>query len=98
MKNNETIISPIISEKSLKQAQKGEYTFAVGKDSTKEDIKRAFKESFEVDVIRVRTITIKGRTARVWGRRERAIVTPIKKAIIILKEGQKLDTFELKAG
>src|SRR5690242_8145197 len=94
---NEIIIRPIISEKSLLQAGLGEYTFEVGKNSNKIEIKEAFKKAFDVDVIRVRTSTTKNKTSRVWGRRERALKTPVKKAIVILKKGQKLEAFEIKA-
>ncbi|MDP2671831.1 MAG: 50S ribosomal protein L23 [bacterium] len=94
---NDVIIRPVISEKSLTQAQLGEYTFEVGLAASKGEIKNAFKKAFDVDVVTVRTITTKGKTSRVWGRRERAVQSPVKKAVVILKKGQKLDSFEVKA-
>ena len=93
----EVLVRPIISEKSLKEADKGNYTFEVSHDSTKDTIRKAVKDFFGVDVTGVKTLIIKGRTSRVWGRRERAPVTPMKKAMVSLKKGQKLDVFEIKA-
>lgn len=98
MSIKEVIIRPILSEKSLKEVDNGGYTFEVSKESTKDTIRRAFKDAFGVDVTKVKTLIVKGRTARVWGRRERAAVKPMKKAIVSLKKGQKLDVFEIKAG
>lgn len=98
MKKIDILIRPLITEKSLNQALAGEYIFEVERSASKEEIKKAFKEAFDVDVISVKTMTIKGKTSRVWGRRERAKVTPLKKAQVSLKKGQKLDVFEIKAG
>ena len=93
----EALVRPIISEKSLKEADRGNYTFEVSHASNKESIRKAFKEAFGVDVTKVRTLILKGKTSRVWGRRDRARVSPLKKAIVSLKKGQKLDVFEVKA-
>ncbi len=98
MESKQILKRPIISEKSLLNASGGLYTFEVSREASKNDIRRAFKEVFGVDVNRVRTVTTKGRSSRVWGRKNRAEVGPIKKAIVKLKDGQKLDIFEVKAG
>lgn len=96
MKTSEVLVRPIISEKSLNQALLGEYIFEVKKEATKDEIKKAFKKAFDVDVVSVKTAISKGKTSRVWGRRERSQVGPMKKAQVSLKKGQKIDVFEVK--
>ena len=93
----DVIIGPIISEKSMNDAAKGKYTFKVTVQSTKQDIKKAIEEKFKVNVLKVSTITVKGRSSRVGARRIEAVKQPIKKAIALLKTGQKISIFEAGA-
>jgi large subunit ribosomal protein L23 len=91
------ILNPIISEKSMTDAAKGKYTFAVSKESTKKDIKKAIEEQFKVNVLKVATITIKGRSSKTGARRVETVKQPFKKAIALLKTGQKISLFEAGA-
>lgn len=61
----ETIIKPIITERSNDGVQFGKYTFKVNKKATKVDIKRACEKLFGVKVLKVNTISVKGKTKRV---------------------------------
>ena len=61
----EIIIKPIITEKSNMDMQEGKYTFKVAKKATKVEIKRAVEKLFEVKVLSVNTMTVKGKTKRV---------------------------------
>jgi large subunit ribosomal protein L23 len=97
MESKQILKKPIISEKSLSDATDGNYTFEVDQKASKIEIRQAFKEVFGVEATKIRTLTTKGRTSRIWGRRGRADVGPIKKAVVTLKKGQKLDVFEVKA-
>ena len=58
------VLGPIISEKSMNDAAKGKYTFKVSIQSTKKEIKKAIEEQFKVNVLKVATMTIKGRSSR----------------------------------
>jgi len=97
MNTSEVIIKPIISEKSVKQAEGGKYTFAVLKSADKKEIRSAVKVLFNVEVTAVTTTTVKPGKKRVGMRRMEVAVSSWKKAIVSLKDGQKIDIFNLEA-
>jgi len=55
------IIGPIITEKSMKEAGKGKFTFAVIKSATKTTIKKAINQTFGVNTTAIQTTISKGR-------------------------------------
>ena len=59
------IIAPVITEKSSDGIQEGKYTFKVNKKATKIDIKNAIEKLFEVKVLSVNTMMVKGKEKRV---------------------------------
>ena len=61
----EVIVRPIVTEKSNDELQQGKYTFEVNKKATKIDIAKAVEKLFEVKVLKVNTMTVKGKTKRV---------------------------------
>ena len=81
MKPEEVIVKPIITEKSNMELQEGKYTFRVAKKATKVQIANAVETLFNVKVLNVNTITVKGKEKRVGantGKRpdwKKAIVT-----------------------
>jgi large subunit ribosomal protein L23 len=87
------IIKPVFTEKSLNAAKMGNYTFRVEPRMDKKRIAAEIAKIFGVKVIKVRTIKTggeKGRNAR--GRN--FSIKAGKKAIVILKEGDKINVFE----
>jgi large subunit ribosomal protein L23 len=94
MKTLNVILGPIITEKSMNDAAKGRYTFVVAKESTKLEIKKAIEEKFKVNVLKVATITVKGRSSKTGVKRIETVKQPFKKAIALLKTGQKISIFE----
>lgn len=91
---HEIIIRPFITEKTMKDAKQGKFTFQVSKSATKHTIRKAVEEVFKVDVKGVATSTIKGRTKRVGVKRTEIKEPSFKKAIVRLAKGQKIDLFE----
>lgn len=87
------IINPVITEKTTKQkAEANTVSFKVHIDATKEDILEAVRSIFNVKVLDVRTIKMKGkpkRMGRFLGRRPQW-----KKAIVKLAQGEKIPYFE----
>ena len=77
----EIILAPVVTEKSSADMQEGKYTFKVAKKATKVEIRNAVEKLFEVKVLKVNTMTVKGKEKRVGantGRRpdwKKAIVT-----------------------
>ncbi len=94
MNFTEILISPILSEKSvnIKDAE-NRYTFRVNPKSNKTEIKKAIETLFKVKVEKVRTATIPGKLHRV-GRHE-GYRSDWKKAMVTVKEGQKIDVTDL---
>lgn len=91
MKNpNDIILSPVLTEKITEQGEtQNKYAFRVSRDSNKKDISRSVEELFKVNVEKVNTITMRGKKKRV---RFRIGKTPDwKKAIVTVKEGQKIE-------
>lgn len=61
----EIIIRPVVTEKSNDELQQGKYTFEVNKKATKVQIANAVEKLFEVKVLKVNTMTVKGKIKRV---------------------------------
>ena len=61
----EIIIKPIVTEKSNDGVQEGKYTFKVNRKATKVEIAKAVEKLFEVKVLKVNTMTVKGKKKRV---------------------------------
>ena len=81
MRPEEIIVKPIITEKSSTGVAEGKYTFKVAKKATKVEIANAVEALFDVKVLSVNTMTVKGKEKRVGansGKRpdwKKAIVT-----------------------
>ena len=65
MRPEEIILKPIITEKSNSELQAGKYTFRVAKKATKVDIAKAAEAIFNVKVLSVNTMMVKGKEKRV---------------------------------
>jgi len=64
MRAEEIIIAPIVTEKSSMEIENGKYTFEVNKKATKIQIANAVEKLFEVKVLKVNTISVKGKEKR----------------------------------
>ena len=90
MKNyTDVIIAPIITEKSAYATEKNVYTFKVAKTANKTQIKQAIEEYFGVKVKSVNTIITKPKDRRVG--KYTGQTQSIKKAIVTLVDGEKID-------
>jgi ribosomal protein L23 len=90
-----TLLKPIITEKSLKHATGGIFTFEVGMQETKKTIKKEAEMLFHVHVKDVSTIIRKGKI-KTAGRKRVKIQRPNRKfARLILAKGEKIDLFEI---
>lgn len=93
MKINNTLIRPLTTEKSVNQAASNVYTFQVNKMATKHSIMENIKKIYSVDVLSVRTLIMPGKQVR-KGRTNRYTKTQSwKKALVQIKEGQKIDIY-----
>ncbi len=89
----QVIKGPLITEKLDKAREKfRQYSFLVDRDATKHDVARAVETLFKVTVEGVRTNVVRGKVKRVGrniGKRPN-----FKKAVVTLKEGDKIELFE----
>lgn len=84
---------PLITEKSnLMKEEFNQIAFEVDRRANKIEIKEAVKKLFNVHVVKVRTFTMLGKRKRM-GRTE-GRTSSWKKAIVTLKEGERIDFFE----
>ena len=85
------ILKPIITEASMENLEKNKYTFKVAKTANKYEIKSAVEELFNVKVVKVNTLNVRGRKRRM-GRYE-GYTSSWKKAVVTLKDGEKTIEF-----
>jgi large subunit ribosomal protein L23 len=85
----DVILSPVITEKATAASENNQVVFRVHRDATKPEIKSAIEELFKVKVLSVNTLTRKGKTKQFRGIRGRQ--QDVKKAIVRLAEGDKID-------
>lgn len=84
---------PIITEKAMKLGEKGQYVFEVDPVANKIEIKKAIEHMFEVNILSVRTVRVKGKNKVRMTRRglQRGKTVLRKKAYITLQAGQTID-------
>ena len=88
------IIRPIISEQSMEDMDIKKYVFEVAKDATKPEIASAIEEIFDVRVIKVNTLHVRGKQKRV-GANPQGYSRSWKKAVVKLSEDSKnIEIFE----
>lgn len=92
MKNvHDVIIRPIITEDSMSRLVDKKYTFEVARDANKIEIKKAIEEIFKVEVLKVNTISMRGKDKRVGYHMGKT--SEWKKAIVTLKPASKTIEF-----
>ena len=92
MEAREVIKRPIVSERSYALIEQNRYTFEVDKRARKPEIADAIEEIFSVTVTKVNTMNVPGKRRRV--RSAQGMTPSWKKAVVTLKEGDKIDYFE----
>lgn len=85
---------PIVTEKSMKLADKHLYTFEVDKNATKKQIAKLVADKFSVKVLGVNTINVKGKIKSQKAVRKLYKTSGIKKAIVKIGKTQKIAIFE----
>jgi large subunit ribosomal protein L23 len=87
------LLRPVISEKSVLETERNNYTFAVARDANKFQIKAAVEDQFQVNVLSVRVLTVKPKQ-KSRGRRQKGTVPGWRKAVVSIEPGQKIELFE----
>jgi len=92
----QVLVAPVVTEKSTHAAEQGgQVVFHVIPSATRNDVKSAIEQAFEVEVESVKILNVKGKSKRfgksIGKRNDR------KKAYIRLKEGSDIDFAEFQA-
>jgi large subunit ribosomal protein L23 len=85
----DVILSPIITEKATVASEKNQVMFKVARNATKPQIKEAVEKLFDVKVKAVNTLVRKGKLKAFKG--TLGVQQDVKKAIVTLEEGQRID-------
>jgi large subunit ribosomal protein L23 len=94
MKTFETILRPVITEKTMAQIQNlNKVTVEVNPKSNRTEIKLAFEALYKVKVENVHIVNVLAHETRRGGK-YKGSVPGFKKAIVTLSEGQALDLFK----
>ena len=88
------LIRPIITEKAMKEAKLGRFTFEVGIGDNKTKIKSEIEKAFGVKIIKIQTLIVPGKEYRKGKSRNTGIKSDWKKAIVTLSEGQKINLWD----
>lgn len=86
---NLLVLKPIITEKSSAQVVANKFTFLVDQDANKIEIKKYFKQIYDVNVADVNIVNLKPKK-RIRGRIV-GYTKPKKKAILTIKDGENLE-------
>ena len=85
----DTIVSPAITEKATSLSEFNKMVFKVHKGASKSSIKKSIEKIFKVNVVKINTINLRGKTKLVKGKKTTR--PGYKKAIVTLKKGQSID-------
>ena len=88
----EVIVQPVITEKSTLLQETSKYVFHVNPRSNKVQVKEAVEKNFGVKVVDVNITMIRGKRKRFGPRLKKMPDT--KKAVVTLKEGDKIQIIE----
>jgi large subunit ribosomal protein L23 len=86
------IQQPLVTEKGSYLAAENKHAFRVNPAATKTQIKQAVEKTFNVKVVAVNVMNVRGKQRR-WGRRTN-LRPDWKKAIVTLTPGDKIELFE----
>jgi large subunit ribosomal protein L23 len=88
----EVLRKPLVTEKSTRLSERNKYVFEVDKKASKDQVRLAVEKAFKVAVLHVNMIIIPGETKKMGKRQITGAAR--KKAIVTLKEGDKIQFFE----
>ena len=85
----DTIISPVLTEKSTNLSEQNKIVFKVPYKANKKNLKKNIEKIFKVNVTKINIINKKTRDKTTRGKKVKML--GYKKAIITLKKGQNID-------
>jgi len=89
VRHYDTVLAPVITEKATLLSEQNKVVFKVARHATKDEIAEAVEQLFKVNVTKVNTLIVKGKTKRFRGHVGRR--SDFKKAVVTLAPGQSID-------
>ena len=92
MSPHDVVMRPVLSEKAIVGIADNKYAFFVHPKANRTQIKDAIETVFDVDIVKINLLNVRGKVkslGRHSGRRPSR-----KKAIVTLKEGQRIQELE----
>ena len=89
---NDIIIKPVLSEKTTDFTNMHKYVFRVPMNANKNIVKKAVKNIFNVNPVKVNLMKVRGRRKKV--RYHYGYTSSWKKAIVTLPDNEKIELFE----
>ena len=89
---NEVLLAPVVSEKSYSLIEQRKYAFRVHKEAHKTQVRQAVEELFDVTVEGVNIVKVQPKPKRRGY--NKGAKPGWKKAIVQLREGDKIEIFE----
>ena len=89
------LVRPVITEKSMADAKNGRFAFIVALSAGKDEVKKAVETAYNVHVVDIATAIVKGKVKRVGKKRTEKKLGSYKKAMVVVRTGEKIDEFEL---
>ena len=83
------ILRPHVTEKSGILSQNGVYTFQIAADTNKQAVARAILSLYKVNPVKIAIVNLP--TRNVFVRGKRGTVAGVRKAIVTVKDGDKID-------
>lgn len=94
MRPEYVIQGPVLSEKAVTLSASKVYAIKVAAEASKDDIRTALKQTFGVDVVKINTGITRGKSLRRSRSKKGGAITVkrpnVKKAYVVLKDGQEL--------
>lgn len=90
------LVKPIITEKMTLQGERNsKFAFVVDRKADKHQIKSAVEEQYSVTVEAVNTMVTPGKTKTRFTKAgvQKGRISPVKKAVVTLKEGEVIDFY-----
>lgn len=88
---------PIVTEKSMKDAKNGRYSFRVLPSMTKYDVREGLLRAFGVHALEIKTMNAKREEKRSYTGRKK--VRPASKKVVVkLRKDEKIDLFDVEKG
>jgi large subunit ribosomal protein L23 len=89
-------LKPLITETTMRLVKDNWYTFVASPGKDKNQLKNNIDKGFGVDVLAIKTMVVKGKRKRSLRGKVRQL-SDWKKVMVKIKEGQKIELFDVGA-